>query len=117
MLSRFYKRYSGAIVWLVVLSFPYLLIQAKTVPANNDIETWLPRESPVRATYEQFKKDFGVEEVVLIGVERTAADDALIDSICGRIDRLPGVRRCWSPARLQAVMGEMGISPEEARAK
>ncbi|MBX9640584.1 MAG: hypothetical protein K2X97_12870, partial [Mycobacteriaceae bacterium] len=115
MLSRFYKRYSAAILWLVALSFPILLVQAQSMPCNNNIETWLPRESPVRAAYEQFKHDFGVEEVVLIGVERAAADHALIDSICGRIDRLPGVRRCWSPRRLQAVMGEMGVTEAESR--
>ena len=115
MLSRFYKRFSGVILWIVALSFPYLLIQAASVPSNNDIETWLPRESPVRAAYEQFKHEFGVEEIVLIGIERGAADDSLVDSICGRLDRLPGVRRCWSPRRLQAVMAEMGVSETVAR--
>lgn len=115
MLSRFYKRFSGAILWFVVLSSPYLLIQASSVPANNDIETWLPRESPVRAAYERFKHDFGVEEIVLIGIERDEAEDMLVDAICGRIDRLPGVRRCWSPRRLQAVMGEMGVTEAQSR--
>src|SRR5262245_31221331 len=117
MLSRFYKRHSGALLWLVALSFPYLMIQAESVPANNDIETWLPQDSPVRATYEQFKRDFGVEEVVLIGIERRAADDELVEAICGRLDRLPGIRRCWSPERLEAVMGEMGVGGDEARAR
>jgi predicted RND superfamily exporter protein len=117
MLSRFYKRFSGVILWMVALSFPYLVIQADSVPANNDVETWLPQDSPVRATYEQFKRDFGVEEVILIGVERSAADDALIDSVCGRLDRLPGVRCCWSPARMQSVMAEMGVSEAEAKAR
>jgi uncharacterized protein len=115
MLSRFYKRYSAAILWLVALSFPILLVQAQSMPCNNNIETWLPRESPVRASYEQFKHDFGVEEVILIGIETAAADNDLIDSICGRLDRLPGVRRCWSPRRLQAVMSEMGVSETESR--
>lgn len=115
MLSRFYKRYSAAILWLVALSFPYLLMQAETVPSNNDVETWLPQDSPVRARYEQFKRDFGVEEVILIGVERAAADDALVESICGRLDRLPGVRRCWSPGRMQVVMSELGLTADEAR--
>lgn len=117
MLSRFYKRYSTAILWLVALSFPYLLMQAESVPCNNDVETWLPQDSPVRAKYEQFKRDFGVEEVILIGIERAAADDPLIDSICGRLDRLPGVRRCWSPERMQVVMAEMGVTGDQARAR
>jgi predicted RND superfamily exporter protein len=69
----------------------------------------------VRAAYERFKHDFGVEEIVLIGLERAVADDALVDSICGRLDRLPGVRRCWSPRRLQAVMAEMGVTENESR--
>src|SRR5262249_14344064 len=104
MLSRFYKRFSGLILWVVGLSFPYLTFEAHSLPSNNDIETWLPRESIVRATYERFKRDFGVEESILIGVERKVAGDALIEAACGRIERLPGVRRCMSPQRLEALM-------------
>lgn len=117
MLSRFYKRYSTVILWVVALSFPYLVYEAHSIPSNNDIETWLPRESPVRTRYEQFKRDFGVEEVVVIGVERNVADDALIEALCGRIERLPGVRRCMSPQRLQAVMAETGVSTDESRTR
>src|SRR6202011_4943256 len=36
------------------------------------------------------------------------------EAVCGRIERLPGVRRCWSPARLAALMAEGGVSSEEA---
>ena len=48
MLSRFYERYSGVILWAVTLSFPFLVYEARTLRCNNDIETWLPRESAVR---------------------------------------------------------------------
>jgi predicted RND superfamily exporter protein len=115
MLSRFYKRFSRLILWAVALSFPYLAYQAQKIPCNNDIETWLPRESAVRSTYEQFKRDFGVEEVILIGVERRLADDELIEAVCGRIERLPGVRRCMSPDRLRNVMAETGVEHDTAQ--
>ncbi len=115
MLSRFYKRFSSLILWAAVLSFPYLTYEAQSIPCNNDIETWLPRESAVRSAYEQFKRDFGVEETILIGVERRLADDELIEAVCGRIERLPGVRRCMSPQRLQSVMSETGVSPAAAQ--
>ncbi len=117
MLSRFYKRFSVIILWGVALSFPWLVYEANSIRSNNDIETWLPRESLVRATYEQFKRDFGVEETILIGIERQVAGDDLIEAVCGRIERLPGVRRCMSPQRLQAVMSETGVSDEEARTR
>ncbi len=117
MLSRFYQRYSVLILWVVALSFPYLVFEAHTLPCNNDIETWLPRESTVRATYEQFKRDFGVEESILIGVEREKAGDSLIEAVCGRVERLPGVRRCLSPQRMQAIMAQTGVSDEEARGR
>lgn len=115
MLSRFYKNHSAAILWLVALSFPLLFVTAASIPSNNDIETWLPKGSLVRATYEKFKKDFGVEEVILIGIDQQSVDDKLIEAVCTRLDRLPGVRKCWSPARLQATMHEMGVSHEESR--
>jgi uncharacterized protein len=117
MLSSFYKKHSRAILWIVALSFPILAVRAGALRGNNDIETWLPHDSPVRATYEQFKRDFGVEEIVLVGISRESADDALIESISGRLDRLPGVRKCWSPARLRAVMADLGVSESDANAR
>lgn len=117
MLSRFYKRFSSVILWVVALSFPYLVYEAQSIRCNNDIETWLPRESPVRAKYEQFKRDFGVEETILIGVERDVTGDDLLEAVCGRIERLPGVRRCLSPQRLQSLMSETGVSEDEAQSR
>ena len=114
MVSRFYKRFSSLILWIVVLTFPYLAYHAQSIPCNNDIETWLPHESPVRATYEQFKRDFGVEEIVLIGIERKLADDQLIEAVAGRIERLPGVRHCMSPDRLKSMMAETGVDDGSA---
>ncbi len=114
MLSRFYKKTSGALLWLVMLSFPFLYWKAQSTPSNNDIETWLPKGSEVRATYEQFKQDFGVEELILVAVEERAADEKLVEALCGRLDRLPGVRRCWSPERLRGVMHEHGVNEAQS---
>lgn len=115
MLSRFYKKHSVAILCLVALSFPYLFIQSHAVRQNNNIETWLPKASPVRLQYEQFKREFGVEELVLIGVDLEKIEPARIEVLCSRLDRLSGIRKCWSPDRMQAAMGDMGVSSEESR--
>ncbi|MFN9370950.1 MAG: efflux RND transporter permease subunit [Planctomycetaceae bacterium] len=112
MLSRFYKNSSRTILWLLALSFPFIHWQAQSIRSNNDIETWLPVESPVRAAYEQFKRDFGVEDLVMIGLETQRVSERQIEALCGRLDRLPGVRQCWSPGRLRGTMTEMGV-PEE----
>lgn len=113
MVSTFYKKYSKNILWIVVLTFPFLAIQAETLPSNNDIETWLPVESNVRCTYEQFKEEFGAEELILIGMPSDGADGPLVEAVCRRIEGLDGIRQCWSPARLQAVMEEMEVTESE----
>ena len=33
------------------------------------LETWLPRNTDVRQAYEEFKEDFGGEEVIVIGLK------------------------------------------------
>ena len=38
---------SSLILWAAALSFPYLTYEAQSIPCNNDIETWLPQESPI----------------------------------------------------------------------
>ncbi|MBI5759855.1 MAG: MMPL family transporter [Planctomycetales bacterium] len=114
MLSNFYKKQSRVLLCLVALSTPFFFLQAQKLPNNNDIETWLPKESVVRATYERFKRDFGVEETILIGLENRELDDPLVDAVCGRLDRVHGIRKCWSPKRLIKIMREMGVPEEEA---
>jgi len=117
MISNFYKKYSVHLLVLVAISLPYLVIEAESLPANNDIETWLPRESEVRQTYEQFKSDFGAEELILIGLDTKLVDQQLIESVCKRIDRLPTIRRCWSPDRLRSLMLELNVPSEEVKTR
>ncbi|MCH7687414.1 MAG: MMPL family transporter [Planctomycetes bacterium] len=113
MVSSFYRKFSTGLLWIVGLSFPILQILANALPTNNDIETWLPRKSQVRVTYDQFKEDFGAEEVILLGLSGYDSADPLVEAICQRIERLPGIRKCWSPARLQEVMRELDVTEEE----
>ena len=113
MVSRFYRTHGTALLWLVLLSFPFLTIEAETLSSNNDVETWLPQDADVRIAYNEFKAEFGAEEVILIGVSDRRSDDPLITSLCARIERLPGIRRCWSPDRLRKVMQDLGVSRAE----
>lgn len=115
MLSKFYRRYSVHLLWIVALSFPYFFYKAETLPANNDIETWLPEKSAVRAQYDEFRSTFGAEELILVGLPRESCGERLAEALCLRIEALPGIRQCWSPARMQAVMRDLGVSDREIR--
>ena len=74
---------------LAALSLPFLVFKAQTLPGNNDIETWLPEDSLVRANYERFKEDFGVEELIIVGLATDVADEQLVESVSRRLARLP----------------------------
>ncbi|WP_373653448.1 RND family transporter [Schlesneria sp. DSM 10557] len=115
MISQFYRRYSVTILWLVGLSFPWLWYQAEQMPANNDIETWLPRETPVRLLYEEFKQDFGAEEVLVIGIPQELVTSKLVEAFASRMERLEGIRHCWTPDRMTARMQEFGVDEKDAR--
>jgi predicted RND superfamily exporter protein len=114
MISEFYRQYSRLILWAVGLSFPVLWYVADHIPSNNDIETWLPRDTPVRREYEEFKRDFGAEEVIVIGLSAADIDTKQIEALAGRIDRLPGIRHCWTPARMVTRMKDFGVEEDEA---
>jgi predicted RND superfamily exporter protein len=113
MLSRFYQRHSALLLLLVIVSLPFLAGQANSLPQNNDIETWLPNGSSVRVDYERFKQEFGVEEVILVALDRKVVSAEMTEAVCARFERLPGVRQCWSPDRMRGAMGEMGVSDDE----
>lgn len=114
MISHFYRQYSRLLLWGVALSFPALWYFAERMPSNNDVETWLPRDTQVRREYEEFKQDFGAEELIVIGLNRQDVDEKLVEALAGRLDRLPGIRRCWTPARMVARMKEFGVDDAEA---
>jgi len=105
MFSRFYERFGLRVLLLAAFVFPFFYYHGETISSNNDIEAWLPEHSDIRLEYEEFKTRFGAEEVILIGMDRSLGTE-LIESVCGRIERLPGIRHCWSPSRLHDVMRE-----------
>lgn len=113
MVSSFYKAHGKTLLWGVALTFPLLALQADSIPSNNDIETWLPRDAEVRKTYEQFKRDFGADETVLIAVPSRLAEPKLIASVAARLSALPGVRHCWTKESVQHAMRDMKVSPRE----
>ncbi len=108
MFSTFYKKYSRHLLLLTLALFPILNFYADGIRSNNDIEAWLPENSEIRKTYEEFKTRFGAEEVILIGLDANLGDE-LTESIAGRLERQPGVRRCWTPRRMRDVMRELSV--------
>ena len=115
MLSTFLKTHAVRFLWTIVFVFPGLYYLAETLPANNDIETWLPDNSDVRVTYNQFKETFGAEEVVLIGMQGDAVDDRLIEPLCQRLEQLDGVHSCYSPTRMAKEAEPLGLDEQTAR--
>lgn len=115
MLSAFYTRWSKNIVILLLLSQPLLIWRALSVRSNNDVETWMPETTPARQQYEIFKQTFGVEEFLLVAfdtVQPKAPDNALIESLCGRLERLPGIRRAMSAERVRHIMADLNVPQE-----
>lgn len=115
MISEFYRAGSRRLLAVMAISFPLLYVWSDAAVSNNDIETWLPRDTAVRRTYENFKRDFGVEETVLVGFAPQAADETLVEALAVRLERLPGVRQTLTPQRLAARMEALGVPTDEAQ--
>lgn len=113
MLAKLYQRHGRWLLILAAMAFPFAYWQAESMPSNNDLETWLPKESEVRSTYDKFKEEFGAEEVILIGLPNLKSDDPLVESVAERLTQLPGIRHCWSPGRFRRVMRDLSVSEEK----
>jgi len=100
-------------LWAVLLTFPLLALEADSMPSNNDIETWLPRDAEIRNTYEAFKRDFGAEETILVAVPAEQTEPELMDAVSERMEALPGVNHCWSRGKIRSAMREMQVPDEE----
>lgn len=82
------------------------------LPDNNDIETWLPKDSDVRIVYDRFKSEFGAEEIILVAVQDGLNQPQLIEATASRIETLPSVRQCWTPERLGKILTELKVEPD-----
>lgn len=114
MISAFYRRHSGKIIATVLLTFPFAAWFAETIPSNNDIETWLPDRSSARSTYEQFRTTFGADECIAVGYQASRLNREEVEALSRRLERLTGVKHCWSPQRLEALMHELEVSEADA---
>ena len=113
MASLFYSTHGRTILWAAALTFPLLMMQAQSISSNNDIETWLPRNAQIRQTFDEFKRDFGADESVMIAIPASKAQPRLIESIAARLQALDGIEHCWTADRLRTVMRELGVPDAE----
>ncbi|GAB4143455.1 MAG: MMPL family transporter [Planctomycetaceae bacterium] len=117
MASQFYRRHRKTLLAIVLITFPIFAYHANTLPTNNDVETWLPKNSEIRSSYDQFKREFGNEEIILIGLKSEKADPKLVEAVCRRIEKSPDISRCWSADRLRLQMREMEVSEAEIESR
>ncbi len=110
------RRNALIVVGTCLLLLPLLALEGESLPSNNNVETWLPKDSQVRREYDFFKESFGGEEMILIGLELDASDP-LVESIAGRIQERPEFRVCWSPTRLRDEMTALGVSADRAESQ
>ena len=113
MISRFYQRYSKAIIVALFVSLGVLYPLAESIPPNNNTETWLSDANEARQVYEDFRYHFGGEELILVALDRTEHDPKLIEAVCGRLERLDVIRKVWSPDRLASMMQGFDLSKSE----
>src|SRR5690606_3923127 len=73
-----------------------------------------PRATPVRMTYEEFKQNFGAEEVIIVAVDPAEVDSRLQKAVAARLAALPGIRECYTPDNLREIMTELGVDEAEA---
>lgn len=117
MISRFYQSCGRSLLIGIAITFPFLFWEAESIPCNNDIEAWLPHNSPIRATYEDFKQEFGGEEFVMIGLDHRSVDDPLVEALAARLEQTPQIRRCLTHARLAQLMREQAVPEADIDAR
>ncbi len=111
-IEDFYRQHSRGLFILLLLTLPILSYVSSTLPTNNDIETWLPTDSVLKTEYDQFRKDFGTEETILLALKGGANDPAMVASLARRIEMHPEFSSSWSSQRLREVMSKLYVKQE-----
>lgn len=114
MVSDAYKRYSAKALLVGLLALPILYALGDQITSNNNVETWLPGNSPVRARYDEFTRTFGSDESIVIAFQAPFPEQELLDALSARIDGLPTVSMCWNQADLIRKMTDNQVDQETA---
>lgn len=115
MVTDFYSRYSRSLVLSLMAALPVLTVVGELVPSNNDIETWLPRNSEIRTEYDEFCRTFGADETILIAFERPFPAPEKIAALSGRLEGLDGIAACWTRQHVLESMLANDVSEDQAR--
>ena len=114
MAADFYNRHAKGIIIASVVVLPLLTILGEQIPSNNDIDTWLPRDSASRVAYDDFYRTFGADETILIAFERPFPKDERLAAFTQRLLGLEGVANCWSRRDVIDVMTSNSVSQSTA---
>lgn len=114
MVSDAYKRYSATALLIALVALPILYALGDQITSNNNVETWLPGNSPIRARYDEFARTFGADESIIVAFEAPFPDQELLDSLSARISGLPVVGMCWNQADLISKMTANQVDSETA---
>jgi predicted RND superfamily exporter protein len=114
MVSQFYRQHSHTLIAACMLLMPCLMWYGERLPANNNIETWLPQDSDVREAYNHFCRTFGADETVLIAFDRPFPETDRLNALAGRIRGLEGIAECRTRADIIALMMQNDVSQQTA---
>ena len=117
MVSEFYRRHSTALLLSFLVALPVLTICGEMVPSNNNIETWLPRNSDSRREYDDFCRNFGAEETILVAFEKPFPDTKRLAAASRRLMGLKGVGNCWTRQQVEQMMTSNSVSAEMAESR
>lgn len=115
MVSDFYRKHSTTLLLFCIAALPVLTICGERVQSNNDIETWLPRDSDVRRQYDSFCRTFGADETILVAFERPFPAPQRLEAAAGRIAGLDGVSTCWTYHQFLDAMLANSVAEETAK--
>lgn len=115
MVSSFYRRRSLTILLLCLAALPGLTWIGEQMPSNNNIETWLPRNSDLRSQYDHFCNTFGKEEGVLVAFQQPYPQPERIHALAGRLESLKEVSVCWTRNKVLEVMASNQVSEAVAQ--
>jgi uncharacterized protein len=115
MVSSFYRKYSLTLILACMALLPWLMWYGERLPANNNIETWLPGQSEIRENYDNFCRTFGADESVLIAFDRPFPKPAQLAALAGRIRGLNGVAECRTQDDIVALMVENDVKQQTAQ--
>src|SRR3989338_2482 len=108
-ITEFFLRFRRILAWAVFLAVPLFALFLFRIRFENSLESFISPKDPDRKYYQEFKKEFGDDQIIILVIPMshvfTAENLQHIQELTESMEAIPGISKIRSITNAQNIIG------------